>query len=100
MRDLYRRIRHGVERACVHCGGGGLHAPPPGPGRRLTDLYKPEVVGTPEWELHDHRRDPLDLRDVAASHPEVVERLRRELEAWRRAAVASRLKPTRTPPGR
>jgi hypothetical protein len=51
------------------------------------------AAGTPEWELYDHRRDPLDLRDVAASHPEAVQRLRKELDAWRRATAASRLKP-------
>jgi len=50
-------------------------------------------AGTPEFELFDHRSDPLDLHDVSAQHPEVVARLRRELEAWREAAEAARLKP-------
>jgi iduronate 2-sulfatase len=47
----------------------------------------------PEFELFDHRTDPLDLRDVAARNPEVVARLTRELDAWRRMADAARLKP-------
>ena len=45
------------------------------------------------YELYDHRKDPLDRLDVAPQHPEVVTRLARELEAWRRMATAARLKP-------
>jgi len=50
-------------------------------------------VGAPEFELFDHRRDPLDTTDVAAQHPEVVARLQRELDAWRKTVSAARLKP-------
>lgn len=50
-------------------------------------------AGRPEFELFDHRQDPLDLRDLAAQRPDVVERLRRELEAWRRTVASARLKP-------
>ena len=49
--------------------------------------------GRPEFELFDHARDPLDGVDVAAQHPDVVERLRRELDAWRKTVAAARLKP-------
>ena len=49
--------------------------------------------GRPEYELYDHRKDPLDRTDVAAQHPEDVRRLARELDAWRRKALAARLKP-------
>jgi arylsulfatase A-like enzyme len=49
--------------------------------------------GGPEFELFDHRTDPLDARDVAAAHPQVVERLRRELAAWKQMAEQARLKP-------
>ena len=41
---------------------------------------------TPEFELYDARLDPLDLDDVAADHPDVVERLARDIERWRRVA--------------
>jgi arylsulfatase len=47
----------------------------------------------PEYELYDHRADPLDLVDVAAQHPDVVERLRPVLETWYESAVASRVEP-------
>ncbi|HJN45029.1 MAG: hypothetical protein CL477_02530 [Acidobacteria bacterium] len=45
----------------------------------------------PEYELYDHLGDPLNLTDVAADHPEVVERLAAELERWRRRSEAARL---------
>jgi len=47
----------------------------------------------PEYELYDHRRDPLNLVDVAAQHPKVVDRLKRALGAWHEAAVAARVEP-------
>ena len=47
----------------------------------------------PEFQLFDRGKDPLDTTDVAAQHPEVVARLSRELEAWRRMATGARLKP-------
>lgn len=51
------------------------------------------LPGRPEYELFDHQRDPLDSADLAAQRPEVVQRLGRELEAWRRAMATSRLAP-------
>ena len=56
----------------------------------IHNLKRPE--GRPEFELYDHRADPRDLRDVAAAHPDVVERLTRELAAWRQVAERARLK--------
>ena len=50
-------------------------------------------TGQPEYELYDHRRDPLNLSEVSARYPDVTERLKRELVAWRRSAEAARLKP-------
>jgi len=38
--------------------------------------------GAPEFELFDHAKDPLDLIDVAAQHPDIVEKLKTQLEAW------------------
>ncbi len=49
--------------------------------------------GRPEFELYEHSADLLDARDVAAAHPEVVARLAQELEAWKQAAEAQRLRP-------
>jgi arylsulfatase A-like enzyme len=50
-------------------------------------------AGTREFELYDHAKDPLDAHDVAAEHPDVVERLARELEAWHAKASAAKLPP-------
>jgi arylsulfatase A-like enzyme len=51
-----------------------------------------EVVhdGRPELELFDHARDPLDLENVAADHPEKVAELKRLLEGWKADAEAAR----------
>ena len=47
----------------------------------------------PEYELFDFAADPLDQKDVAAANGEVVARLARLLEAWKRTARAARLQP-------
>ncbi|MGH9380490.1 MAG: sulfatase [Thermoanaerobaculia bacterium] len=49
------------------------------------------AAGDPEFELFDRRSDPLDAHDVAAEHPEIVERLHAALESWRASAEAARL---------
>ena len=54
--------------------------------------------GKPPYELFDHGHDPLDAANVAAQHPDVVQRLARELAAWRAMATAARLKPDGTGP--
>jgi arylsulfatase A-like enzyme len=38
--------------------------------------------GAPEFELFDHARDPLDQTDVSAAHPEIVKKLKGQLDAW------------------
>ena len=45
----------------------------------------------PEFELFDHAKDPLNLTNVATGHPDVVERLAKELDAWKRATLAGKL---------
>ena len=78
-----------------------MGAPPPrdtesvavlaGEWKLIHNLRRP--VGAPEFELFDHRRDPLDAHDVAAEHSDVVARLAREEVAWRARATAARLRP-------
>jgi arylsulfatase A-like enzyme len=48
---------------------------------------------TPEFELFDFYQDPLDQKNVASEHPDVVERLSKQIEAWKRMATQARLKP-------
>jgi arylsulfatase A-like enzyme len=50
-------------------------------------------AGRPEFELFDRKNDPLDQKDVAAEHPEIVGRLKKEMQAWRKQAESMRLKP-------
>ncbi len=49
------------------------------------------ALDEPEYELYDHRQDPLNLNDVAREHPDVVERLAADLARWRRRSEAVRL---------
>jgi hypothetical protein len=37
----------------------------------------------PRLALYDVHRDPSELQDVAARHPETVERMKLDLERWR-----------------
>ncbi|HJS60073.1 MAG TPA: sulfatase [Vicinamibacteria bacterium] len=47
----------------------------------------------PEHELYAFLKDPLDQKDVAREHPEIVARLAQALAAWRRGALQARLRP-------
>jgi arylsulfatase A-like enzyme len=47
--------------------------------------------GAPEFELFDHAKDPLDLQDVAAQHPDIVERLKTQLAEWKTMAEERKL---------
>jgi arylsulfatase A-like enzyme len=47
----------------------------------------------PEFELFDFYKDPLDQKNVASEHPDVVERLSKQLDGWKRMATQARLKP-------
>jgi arylsulfatase A-like enzyme len=51
------------------------------------------LEGDPEYELYDHRKDPLDEVNLADKHPEIVERLAEEFKAWKEKATAARLAP-------
>jgi len=57
----------------------------------IRNLTRP--AGRPEFELYDHRQDPLNLHDVAAEHTEIVERLAEKLEAWHARALRARVEP-------
>ena len=45
----------------------------------------------PEFELYNHKVDPLDSTDVADQHPEIVERLQGELASWHEMVKAGKL---------
>ncbi len=56
------------------------------------NYYEP-LEGDPEYELYDHRKDPLDKVNLADKHPEIVKRLTEEFKAWKEKATAARLTP-------
>jgi arylsulfatase A-like enzyme len=56
------------------------------------NVYEPQE-GDPEYELYDHRKDPLDQVNLADKHPEIVERLAEDFKAWKEKAAAARLAP-------
>lgn len=45
--------------------------------------------GAARTELFDLGRDPQERRDVAAAHPEIVQRMKAELETWQRSVERS-----------
>ena len=51
----------------------------------------------PEFELFDHRRDPLNRKNVAEENPEVAQELAQEIDAWHKAAGAAPRFRRRTP---
>jgi arylsulfatase A-like enzyme len=46
----------------------------------------------PEIELFNEREDPLNQVDVAEANPEIVEKMKRDLERWQRLAEIAQLK--------
>ena len=55
----------------------------------VRNLDPPE--GRAEYELYSHEEDPINLDDVSADHPEIVEELKEQLAARLRYAEARRL---------
>jgi arylsulfatase A-like enzyme len=49
--------------------------------------------GTPEFELYDFIKDPLNKTNVAAEHADIVARLAKQIEGWQQMTKAARLKP-------
>ncbi|MEE8111997.1 MAG: sulfatase [Acidobacteriota bacterium] len=52
-----------------------------------------EEAGQGEFELYDEKLDPLNQKDLAARHPEIVSRLTARLEEWRTVVQEARLAP-------
>ncbi len=65
----------------VHCGRWN-------PGKRDDFKYTKSAVRTGRWRfvnnksLYDISNDPSETTDVAAAHPEVVEKLRKSFDQW------------------
>lgn len=65
----------------IHCGRWN-------PGKRADFKFKKTAVRTERWRfvnnqaLYDISTDPFETTDVASSHPEVVETLRKSYDQW------------------
>ncbi|MGH9389489.1 MAG: sulfatase family protein, partial [Vicinamibacteria bacterium] len=55
--------------------------------------HRTRKEGTPEYELFDAVKDPLDRTDLASQHPDEVKRLAEILDSWYKMANAARLTP-------
>jgi arylsulfatase A-like enzyme len=60
-----------------------------GEWKLVRNVHRPE--GVPEFELYHHSTDRLDQKNVASEHPEIVERLAQQLEAWHQWALEKKL---------
>lgn len=54
----------------------------------MTQQYKLHSKGK-KLELYDLLKDPFEKNDIASSHPEVVESMKKELEQWRESCAHS-----------
>ena len=50
--------------------------------------------GAPEFELYDHKKDPLNRTNIAGQNPDVVKSLTPRLEERRKSAIAAALPAT------
>ncbi|HEY5665740.1 MAG TPA: sulfatase [Gammaproteobacteria bacterium] len=57
------------------------------------NVYIPEGMDYPEYELFDHANDPLDQINLADANPEVVARLSQLIDDWLTYALAVQLEP-------
>ncbi len=60
-----------------------------GEWKLVRNVARPADV--PEFELYHHKTDPLDQKNVASEHPEIVQRLTQQLEAWHKWALEKKL---------
>lgn len=65
------------------------HAMVDGKWKLIWNREAPDDV--PEYELYDHRADPLNQEDVVSEHPEVVERLAEQLRRFRSWATEQKV---------
>lgn len=65
----------------------------PGPASWIDGAYKlhrlPKKDGTATYQLFDLNEDPKEERDILKDHPEEVQKLSKDLEAWQRSVLRS-----------
>ena len=65
----------------LHKGGQARKSEGPNPWRAGTEPNR--------WELYDLVADPAETTDLASKHPEIVKRMKAELESWLQSVLRS-----------
>ena len=86
VRPARLRLRREARQVAVH-RAARRSEPLPGGGRR-----RPPPPPPAEYELYNHAKDPLNLKNVAAENPDKVKELAEQLARWREMAESQRLK--------
>jgi arylsulfatase A-like enzyme len=60
-----------------------------GPSAWSDNRYKLVKLGPNKWELYDLTVDLAETTDLAAQHPEIVNRMKAELETWQQSVLRS-----------
>ena len=60
-----------------------------GPSAWNDNRYKLHKLSARKYELYDVVADPSEKTDIAAEHPEIVERMKVELETWQQSVLRS-----------
>jgi len=60
-----------------------------GPSAWSDNRYKLVKLGPNKWELYDLMADLAETIDLAAQHPEIVNRMKAELENWQQSVLRS-----------
>jgi arylsulfatase A-like enzyme len=93
------RDRPAISEKAVTKGGEGAPWPEDTESYSIVDSgfklihHRTRKEGTPEYELFDAVKDPLDRTDLASQHPDEVKRLAEVLDSWYKMANAARLTP-------
>ena len=60
-------------------------------GWKIVQTIEGDDEADPEFELFDHREDPLNLVNLADEHPDIVERLTQDIDRWLRQSESAQL---------
>lgn len=70
-------------------GDAGKISSNSGPAAWIDNRYKLVKPKPGQWELYDLTEDRSESHDLAAREPEVLERMKAELEAWQQSVIRS-----------
>ena len=73
-------IREGKWKLLLWPGSGGWSSPTPAPSQWLK-VERTDLATLPPFQLYDVAADPAETKNLAANHPEIVQRLGRLLRA-------------------